>query len=218
MADNDHCYQLPAAGRSFRAEIEIKRSRFIGIIERVSDDEQARDFIDRVRAEFPDARHHCSAYLYRVEQANPVERSSDDGEPGGTAGKPILDVVHGSGMQDLACVVVRYFGGIKLGAGGLVHAYSQTAGLVVEQVQRRWRCLRSLYTVSFSHADAQKYEAELRAKNITITDTEYGADVTYTLAVDPDGVEQLESQLAALTSGAAQLAEAGTAWVEKAVD
>ena len=218
MADNDHCYQLPVAGESFRAEIEIKRSRFIGIIERVSDDTQARDFIDRVRAEFPDARHHCSAYMYRVEQANPVERSSDDGEPGGTAGKPILDVVHGSGMQDLACVVVRYFGGIKLGAGGLVHAYSQTAGLAVEQVQRRWRCLRNLYTVSFSHADAQKYEAELRAKNITITDTEYGADVTYTLAVAPDGVEQLESQLAALTSGAAQLAEAGTAWVEKAVD
>ena len=209
---------MPVAGESFRAEIEIKRSRFIGIIERVSDDTQARDFIDRVRAEFPDARHHCSAYLYRVEQANPVERSSDDGEPGGTAGKPILDVVHGSGMQDLACVVVRYFGGIKLGAGGLVHAYSQTAGLAVEQVQRRWRCLRNLYTVNFSHADAQKYESELRAKNITITDTEYGADVTYTLAVDPDGLEQLESQLAALTSGAAQLTEAGTAWVEKAVD
>ena len=218
MADHDHCYQLPVAGESFRAEIEIKRSRFIGIIERVSDDTQARDFIDRVRAEFPDARHHCSAYMYRVEQANPVERSSDDGEPGGTAGKPILDVVHGSGMQDLACVVVRYFGGIKLGAGGLVHAYSQTAGLAVEQVQRRWRCLRNLYTVSFSHADAQKYESELRAKNITITDTEYGADVTYTLAVDPDGLKQLESQLAALTSGAAQLTEAGTAWVEKAVD
>lgn len=218
MADNDHCYQLPVAGESFRAEIEIKRSRFIGIIERVSDDTQARDFIDRVRAEFPDARHHCSAYMYRVEQANPVERSSDDGEPGGTAGKPILDVVHGSGMQDLACVVVRYFGGIKLGAGGLVHAYSQTAGLAVEQVQRRWRCLRNLYTVNFSHADAQKYESELRAKNITITDTEYGADVTYTLAVDPDGLKQLESQLAALTSGAAQLTEAGTAWVEKAVD
>ncbi|MDC7109913.1 YigZ family protein [Corynebacterium pseudodiphtheriticum] len=214
----EHCYQLPAAGESFRAEIEIKRSRFIGIIERVSDDEQARGFIDRVRAEFPDARHHCSAYVYRVDQANPVERSSDDGEPGGTAGKPILDVLNGSGMQDLACVVVRYFGGIKLGAGGLVHAYSQTAGDALAQVQRRLRCMRNLYEVSFSHAAAQKYEAELRAKNITITDTQYGADVTYTLAVDPDAVEQLESQLAALTSGTAQLVEAGTAWVEKPVD
>ena len=78
--------------------------------------------------------------------------------------------------------------------------------------------MRNLYEVSFSHAAAQKYEAELRAKNITITDTQYGADVTYTLAVDPDAVEQLESQLAALTSGTAQLVEAGMAWVEKPVD
>lgn len=210
-----HCYQLPAGGESFRAEIEIKRSRFISIIERVANDEQARGFIDRVRAEFPDARHHCSAYIYRVEQANPVERSSDDGEPGGTAGKPILDVLAGSGMHDLACVVVRYFGGIKLGAGGLVHAYSQAASDALEQVDRRWRCLRNLYEVSFSHADAQKYEAELRAKNIAITDTQYGAEVTYTLAIAPDDFEQLESQLAALTAGTAQLVEAGTAWVEK---
>ena len=111
-------YLLPVAGETFRGEHEIKRSRFICLIRRVRDEDEARAFIDATRAEFPDARHHCSAFIHHVDDAKPVERSSDDGEPSGTAGRPMLEQLKGSGMLDVAAVVVRYFGGVKLGAGG----------------------------------------------------------------------------------------------------
>ena len=144
-------YQRPVAGKTVEHEIEIKRSRFITLIGRVTDEDEARAFIDSARDRFPDARHHCSAYIYHVDAANPVERSSDDGEPSGTAGKPMLDVLKGSGLLDICAVVVRYFGGIKLGAGGLVHAYGGAVSETMEQVTAVTRALRELYTLSLIH-------------------------------------------------------------------
>lgn len=88
-------YIRPVDRQEFSTEIDIKRSRFITFIRRVVSEEEARDFIADVKKRFPDARHHCSAYIYHVEGANPVERSSDDGEPSGTAGTPMLDVLRG---------------------------------------------------------------------------------------------------------------------------
>ena len=116
-------YVAPTAGITTTGELEVKRSRFITLIRRVSSEDEARAFIQATRAEYPDARHHCSAFIYAVEGAHPVERSSDDGEPSGTAGQPMLDVLRGSGMLDIAAVVVRYFGGVKLGTGGLVRVF-----------------------------------------------------------------------------------------------
>ena len=124
-------YVAPTAGITTTGELEVKRSRFITLICRVTSEDEARAFIQATRAEYPDARHHCSAFIYAVEGANPVERSSDDGEPSGTAGQPMLDVLRGSGMLDIAAVVVRYFGGVKLGTGGLVRAYSDAVSLVL---------------------------------------------------------------------------------------
>lgn len=209
-------YQLPAAGEVVEHEIEIKRSRFITLITRVSNEDEARAFIDDVRSQYPDARHHCSAYVYHVDGANPVERSSDDGEPSGTAGKPMLDVVKGSGMLDIAAVVVRYFGGVKLGAGGLVHAYGGAVSEAMDKVTRVTRAVKELYTVEFSHADAGRLEAELRNRNYDITDTQYGQAVTYTVAVNPGELDELNSTLAALTQGEVEAQEAGSAWVELA--
>lgn len=207
-------YELPAAGVTTTHEWEIKRSRFITLIRRVRSEGQARDFISEVRGQYPDARHHCSAYLLHVAGANPVERSSDDGEPSGTAGKPMLDMLRGSGMLDIAAVVVRYFGGVKLGAGGLVHAYSNSVGDALPKVERVTRSRRELYTVEFPHADAGRWEAELRARGVTVSDAEYGAAVTYTLSITPGHAAELESQLAAVTAGRIAPVEAGSAWVE----
>ncbi|MBK4141719.1 YigZ family protein [Corynebacterium macginleyi] len=195
-------------------EIEIKRSRFITLIGRVTNEDEARAFIDAARQRFPDARHHCSAYVYHVDDANPVERFSDDGEPSGTAGKPMLDVVKGSGMLDICAVVVRYFGGIKLGAGGLVHAYGGAVSEAIEKVEAVTRGRRELYTVECPHATAGRLEADLRGRGINITDTDYGRAVTFTVAVRPGGLDELQEMLAALSQGQISAHEAGSAWVE----
>lgn len=206
-------YALPAAGRTWTHRWEVKRSKFLTFARRVMSEEAARDFIAEVRREYPDARHHCSAYLLHVDGANPVERSSDDGEPSGTAGTPMLDMLRGSGLNDVAVVVVRYFGGVKLGAGGLVHAYSHSVEQVLPLVDRVTRSRRELYTVTAPHSEAGRLEAELRARDLVV-DVAYGAEVTMTLAVAPGGRTELASTLASLTSGGAELGEAGTAWVE----
>lgn len=207
-------YQLPAAGHTWTHEWEVKRSRFFSLVRRTADEDAARDFIHGIRAEYPDARHHCSAYVLHVEGSNPIERSSDDGEPSGTAGKPMLDMLRGSSLLDATVVVVRWFGGVKLGAGGLVHAYSQSVGDLLPTVQRVTRAIRELYRIEVPHADAGRLEAELRARGVAITDTVYGAAVTFTLAIEPGGRADLESTLAALTAGAVAPTEAGTSWVE----
>lgn len=207
-------YQLPAADRTWTHEWEVKRSRFYSLARRTFDEDAARDFIHEIRAEFPDARHHCSAYMLHVEGSNPVERSSDDGEPSGTAGKPMLDMLRGSELLDTTVVVVRWFGGIKLGAGGLVHAYSQSVGDLLPKIERVTRAIRELYLIEVPHADAGRLEADLRNRGIAVTDTDYGAAVTYTLAVEPGGRAELESTLASLTAGAVVPVEAGTSWVE----
>src|SRR5690606_5623750 len=111
-------------GVTTTTELEIRRSRFITWLRRAEDEEAARDLVEEARHTYPDARHHCSAFVVRVPGANLVERSSDDGEPAGTAGMPMLEVLRGSGLVDVSAVVIRYFGGVKLGTGGLVRAYS----------------------------------------------------------------------------------------------
>ena len=125
----------------------------------------------------------------------------------------MLDMLRGSGLIDVAVVVVRYFGGVKLGAGGLVHAYSQSVQQVLPLVDRVTRSRRELYTVTAPHAEAGRLEAELRARDLVV-DVAYGAEVTMTLAVAPGGRTELASTLASLTAGVAEPAEAGTAWVE----
>lgn len=207
-------YQLPAAGETFTYEWEIKRSRFITWIRRARGEEEARELIAHAREAYPDARHHCSAYLLHVEGQNPVERSSDDGEPSGTAGKPMLDVLKGSGMLDIAAVVIRYFGGIKLGAGGLVHAYSNSVSDALPHVRRVERSVKELTMVDFPHADAGRIEAELRNQGVDVIDVTYGQAATYTLACPPGGRASLSDVLAAATQGEAEPVEAGQMWVE----
>lgn len=207
-------YLTPPPGETFTHEWELKRSRFITTARRVMNEDEARSFVAELKEQYPDATHNCSAYYFHVDGANPVERSSDDGEPSGTAGRPMLEQLKGSGMMDIAAVVTRYFGGVKLGAGGLVHAYSESVGLILPQIPRVRRSLRELYLVDFPHSEAGRMEAELRGRGVHVNGVDYGASATYTLAVAPGGLGELEDTLASLTQGAAQAVEAGTAWVE----
>ena len=196
-------------------EFEAKRSRFIGWIARATTEEEAREVINAAREEYPDARHHCSAFIVHQDAAQPIERSSDDGEPSGTAGKPMLEVLKGSGMQDVVAVAIRYFGGIKLGTGGLVSAYTESVADTLEHVTRVTREVRELGTVDFPHAEAGRIESELRTAGIDIVDVEYGRAATYTLTFTPGERERVDALLAATTHGGAEMKEAGYRWVER---
>ena len=107
-------------------EIEVKKSRFLALVARVSTPAEAREVVNERKAAMPDARHHCAAFVVSADGAQPFSHSSDDGEPSGTAGRPMLDVLAGSKLVDVVAVVTRYFGGTLLGTGGLVRAYSAT--------------------------------------------------------------------------------------------
>ncbi|WP_448071563.1 IMPACT family protein [Georgenia yuyongxinii] len=202
-----------AGGADVHAETEVRRSRFITLLRRVGDEEAARALVTDARNGYPDARHHCSAFIVEVAGANRVERSSDDGEPAGTAGMPILEVLRASGLTDVAAVVVRYFGGIKLGTGGLVRAYSEAVRAALAGAPRVRLEHLGLWEVDLPHADAGRVEAELHGRGVQVAGAAYaGTGVRLTLA-SADGAT-LTSLLASLTSGVAHPRAVGSTVVE----
>ncbi|NPC95747.1 MULTISPECIES: YigZ family protein [Nocardioides] len=202
--------------RDAEAEIEVKRSRFLCTLERVEDEAAARAVVERLRRAHWDARHHCSAFVLGPPPV-PVERSSDDGEPAGTAGAPMLEVLRGwegSGVSDVVAVVTRWFGGTLLGAGGLVRAYGDAvrAGLAASGTVRRL-LVRELL-VEVGHADAGRVETELRHRGVAVLDATYAAAVTLRLGVRPEEEAALHALLAELSAGTALAVPAGESWVD----
>ena len=206
----DSYLTLPRDGQ---AEIEVKRSRFLCTLARVQDEEAARAVVDRLRREHWDARHHCSAFVLGPDAA--IERSSDDGEPAGTAGAPMLEVLRGRGVSDVVAVVTRWFGGTLLGAGGLVRAYGDAvrAGLDATGTLRRDR-VREL-TLEVGHGEAGRVESDLRSRGVTVLDTTYAAAVTLRLGVPVRETVGLHALVAELTGGIATAVEAGERWVDR---
>jgi uncharacterized YigZ family protein len=143
-----------------RAEIEVTRSRFVADLCPVTDAEAATEAVAATRREFHDARHHCSAWV--LGPSGQLVRSSDDGEPAGTAGAPMLTVLQGAGLTDLVAVVTRYFGGTLLGAGGLVRAYGDAVTAAVDQAARVARRRVTVLVVRADHAEAGRLEHQLR--------------------------------------------------------
>ena len=192
---------------SLSAEIVIKRSRFIARIDRVDSAEQARAMISEVRSAMPDARHHCTAFIVPSEGALPISRSSDDGEPSGTAGRPMLDVLAGVPLVGVVAVVTRYFGGTLLGTGGLVRAYSQAVREALEgaRLVRREVVPVSLFTVS--HREAGRYIAELSGRGCK-PEVDYGDDGTH-ISVPSLDVESIEALVARLSQGAIAVEHGG---------
>lgn len=198
------------------AEIEVKRSRFLCTVERVGTEQAARAVVERLRKQHGDARHHCSAFVLGPDAA--VERSSDDGEPAGTAGAPMLEVLRGhagEGVSDVVAVVTRWFGGTLLGAGGLVRAYGDAvrAGLEVAGTRRR-ELVREL-RLELGHGDAGRVESELRTRGVAVLDTTYGAQVGLLLGVSPGDVAQLHAWIAELTGGTLVAEPVGERWVDR---
>ena len=191
-------------------ETEVKRSRFRCELVRVETEEGARAVVERARREHWDARHHCSAFVIGPEGR--LARSSDDGEPAGTAGAPMLEVLRGAGLSDVVAVVTRWFGGVLLGAGGLVRAYGEAVRTAVEAGQVIERRQLGVWTVEVAHAEVGRLENDLRARGVTVRGTAYAARATLTLAAPPD--EDLASLVAALSGGAATPVLVGDDWVD----
>ena len=193
------------------SEIEAKRSRFIGWVRRVETQGDARAAIEMAREQMWDARHHCSAFVLGSDRA--LRRSNDDGEPAGTAGAPMLDVLTRREVSDVVAVVIRYFGGVLLGAGGLVHAYSESVSVALDEVGLQRRELRQLVEVSASHADAGRLENDLRAHAV-MEDVAYGENVTFTVAIPAGDVDVFGQQVAAMSAGTAVIRTTETRWVD----
>lgn len=198
--------------RDGEVEIEMKRSRFRCTLERVDSEEAARAVVERLRKQHWDARHHCSAFVIGPDGG--LHRSSDDGEPAGTAGSPMLEVLRGQDVCDVVAVVTRWFGGVLLGAGGLVRAYGDAVRAGLDTVGTLERSLVLEHELVVPHAEAGRIEHELRSRGVVILDTEYAAAVTLRLGVPADRSDTLVPMVAEVTAGAGQLVDVGSRWVD----
>jgi uncharacterized YigZ family protein len=201
-------------GRDGAAEIEEKRSRFLCTLARVEDEADARAVVERLRKQHWDARHTCSAFRIGP-PPQLVERSNDDGEPAGTAGAPMLEVLRGAGVSDTVAVVTRWFGGTLLGAGGLVRAYSDAVRTALDEVGTRRRELVREYEIEVPYDASGRLETDLRSSGVTVLDTSYGAAVTLRIGAPPEDEKRLESLLAELTAGASSLVPGADRWVDR---
>lgn len=192
-------------------EQEIKRSRFICFLTPVTDEEEARAEIARVRALHPKARHHCTAFV--LGERGQLKRSNDDGEPSGTAGAPMLDAIDGSELTFVVAIVVRYFGGILLGAGGLTRAYRAAVAEAVTHAKILRFEPRERIAVTLDYSTAALVEAEAQRRGWSIGDAEYGAAVTLRLGIPPEDRDIAAERIAAHTAGAAAIVDEGFGFV-----
>ena len=184
--------------KNARAEFTEKRSQFIGSVKPVKTEQEAIAFINEIRSEFPDARHNVYAYLLRE---GAKTRYSDDKEPQGTAGKPILDMLVKSGVDDVCVVVTRYFGGTLLGTGGLVHAYSLGAKMAVEAAGIVQFENYVVFKVTASYSDYQKISFELERCDAIIDSTDYADNVTVQFAVKEALADSISKKMTEISSG-----------------
>ena len=200
-------YYIPT--EAAEAELVEKRSRFIGQVKPVETEEEARAFVEQVKKKHYDARHNC--WCYRLRDGG-VERYSDDGEPQGTAGQPMLNVFQREEVTNVVCVVTRYFGGVLLGAGGLVRAYTQSAKDALDaagvSVVRRW--VQAAVPCPYSFFDRVKLEVE--AHGGVLGETEYAADVTVHALLPEGQVEAFSARMTELTAGGTEVQILGEAF------
>ena len=180
------------------AEFEEKKSVFIGHCARVTNEEDAAAYVKQLKKQYADARHNVWAYLLR---GGIVARYSDDGEPQGTAGVPVLDVIRKSGAEDVCVVVTRYFGGILLGAGGLVRAYSHTASLALAQAHIITYEKYDELTLSCSYSDYQKLSAELPKYGAVVDSTDFADDVVLKFALKQGQTADLLAKVQEMSAG-----------------
>jgi len=197
-------------------ETEVKKSRFLCSVARVEDEAQAQAFIAAVRKQYWDARHNCTAFI--VGEQPRRERSNDDGEPAGTAGAPMLEVLRRRGLTDTVAVVTRYFGGVLLGAGGLVRAYGGAVSAALDEAVVVERRRVEVVAVATDHVRAGRLENELRAAGYPVRDLDYTATGVVIEVGVPDGrAAEFAAWLAAASAGSAVAEPLGTDWSDVVV-
>lgn len=166
----------------YQSNIEIKKSRFICSLKRVYSEKEAKDFIEKIKKEHWKASHNCNAFI--ISEKDAVQRSSDDGEPSGTAGIPMLEVLKNNNLTNVLAIVTRYFGGIKLGTGGLIRAYSQSVSHALDQVGLVERKLQQEIMVTIPYTNLDKLHYFLEKNEYTIRETYYTENVVINCSID----------------------------------
>lgn len=191
---------------------EIKKSRFICHIKRVTTEDEAREFINTIKKEHYKATHNCSAFI--LGERSEMKRSSDDGEPSGTAGVPMLGVLENHQLTNVCAVVTRYFGGIKLGAGGLIRAYAGSVALAIKEIGSVHIKEQLGLRLTLSYSQYQELPNFLKAKQLQEQDTAFTDQVQTTIFVDKDDKESVIESLIELFNGKIDIVEQGLRKVE----
>ncbi|MCY7218443.1 YigZ family protein [Streptococcus cristatus] len=195
-----------------QAQEEIKKSRFICHAKRVYSEEEARDFIAAIKKEHYKATHNCSAFI--VGEKSEIKRTSDDGEPSGTAGVPMLGVMENHQLTNVCFVVTRYFGGIKLGAGGLIRAYAGSVALAIKEIGLIEIKEQAGLRLKMSYSQYQNFDNFLKAEDLIEFDTEFTDLVATTIYIDKQEKEPLEQKLVEFFNGKIQIDDQGFREVE----
>ena len=207
-----HYYTVKGYGEE---EITIQKSRFIAYVNRAETEEQAQQFIAEIKKKNWNATHNCSAYM--IGEADHIQKANDDGEPSGTAGLPILEVLKKRGLKDTVVVVTRYFGGIKLGTGGLIRAYGKSASEGIDAAQVVERRLVQIMETSLDYTWLGKVENELRSSVYAIKEIHYLDKVTVEAFVEESQKEAFTNWMTELTNGQAEIKEGVLLYQEKVV-
>ncbi|WP_047984494.1 YigZ family protein [Ornithinibacillus californiensis] len=197
-------------------EIIIQKSRFIGTIKRVESEEEAQNFIQELKKKYHDATHNCSAYI--IGEHDQIQKANDDGEPSGTAGVPMLEVLKKQHLKDTAVVVTRYFGGIKLGAGGLIRAYGSSTSEAIKAVGIVKRQLMKGYSITVDYTLLGKLENELRNSEHILENIQYLENVAFIVYVEDGKETDFQNWITDLTSGQSTIQDVGEKYVEIEVE
>jgi len=195
---------------------EIKKSRFICHAKRVYSEEEARDFITAIKKEHYKATHNCSAFI--VGERSEIKRTSDDGEPSGTAGVPMLGVLENHNLTNVCVVVTRYFGGIKLGAGGLIRAYAGSVALSVKEIGIIEIKEQAGIAIQMSYAQYQEYGNFLREHHLMELDTNFTDQIATMIYVDKEEKENIKAALVEFFNGKITLTDQGLREIEVPVN
>ena len=195
---------------------EIKKSRFICHAKRVYSEGEARDFITAIKKEHHKATHNCSAFI--IGERSEIKRTSDDGEPSGTAGVPMLGVLENHNLTNVCVIVTRYFGGIKLGAGGLIRAYAGSVALAVKEISIIEIKEQAGIAIQMSYAQYQEYNNFLKEHNLMELDTNFTNQVDTMIYVDKEEKENIKAALVEFFNGKVTLTDQGLREVEVPVN
>ena len=196
-------------------EIEIKKSRFICFLKRIESEDEAKNFIQQIKKEHWKANHNCSAFV--LGEHNEIQRSSDDGEPSGTAGVPMLEVLKKNNLINVCAVVTRYFGGTKLGAGGLIRAYSGAVAQAIASTGIVEGRLQQEVFVQLDYPNWGRMENFIANEQVAVKDTQFTDQVIVTCMVDENQIESFESKVIDLLNGQVHIKTGDTTYFEQMI-